>query len=301
MRMKAPLAEPADLADDEDGKVFIGDDAEPDPAAKEDLVAAEAVSAELSPRAEAVPDAPDTAVPEPEPETPPVLEIEPEAPPKADEPASPEAAAPVAETSAAPAAPDVLAAAQVEPATEPGEIPAWDRDPTLAELKPDIEALEMAMAEFADKEPAPVPRQEDDEPLPEVELKDPTMPSLPEITLDAAIEEKIREAEEALEKHDATIAEEDEAAIGAPERDTRADAELEKIAQGLARAKTIEDVDDRMAETLFLRERIGGTGGTHGGTRRGGRAGQCPLEARGRKQPCRTRERFRTGVPRGLR
>ena len=37
------------------------------------------------------------------------------------------------------------------------EIPAWDKDPTLAELRPDLEALERAMAESM-QEPRPRPR-----------------------------------------------------------------------------------------------------------------------------------------------
>jgi len=40
----------------------------------------------------------------------------------------------------------------------------------------------------------------------------------------------------------------------APAEATRADQELEKIASNLAKAKTIEDVDDKMAETLFGEE-----------------------------------------------
>jgi hypothetical protein len=39
-----------------------------------------------------------------------------------------------------------------------------------------------------------------------------------------------------------------------PRQSRKADAELEKIAAELAKAKTIEDVDDRMAETLFGEE-----------------------------------------------
>ncbi len=287
MRMKAPLAEPAELSDEEDGKVFIGNDAEPLPTAEPEA-AVEAPAAEepaLDPLSLEMPDVtaeaadvapatdlePAEAIPTIDPvptaaEAPPVLDVEappvPEPKPAAEPP--PVATAPASEHTepvagvAAPAGPDVLAAAQVEPAANPGEVPAWDRDPTLAELRPDIEALEMAMADLSDKT-APPPVKKKEEPVPEVELKDPTMPSLPEITLDAAIEEKIREAEEALEKHDATIAEDEESPFDADlvadeERDTRADAELEKIAEGLARAKTIEDVDDKMAETLFGEE-----------------------------------------------
>ena len=40
----------------------------------------------------------------------------------------------------------------------------------------------------------------------------------------------------------------------AAKKQQKADAELEKIAEGLSQAKTIEDVDDKMAETLFGEE-----------------------------------------------
>ncbi len=217
---------------------------------------------------------------------------------------APVAAPPVAEAPAAekPAAEDPVVKEPAaedpvveEPATEetvaeePEEKPDWDRDPTLAELKPDIEALEQAMADFQQPDEEP----EDDkvmEPMPEVELKDPTLPGVPELTLDMAIERKVTEVQEELAKTDAAIA-----AKGAPEKsnsndatksnapkpkvgvpplvrtkpvapaepaepaelaveDQIADTELEKIAQGLASAKSIEDVDDKMAETLFGEE-----------------------------------------------
>jgi len=157
--------------------------------------------------------------------------------------------------------------------------PDWDRDPTLAELKPDIEALEQAMANFA--VPETVPKQKDAEALPEIELKDPTLPCIPELTLDTAIEQKVTEVQEELARSDAIIAANAAAEkqnskpantsdnpapkIGVPplvspqpvapiKSDQEADAELEKIATGLANAKSIEDVDDMMAETLFGEE-----------------------------------------------
>ncbi len=103
----------------------------------------------------------------------------------------------------------IVPAAAPQPASEAkpaDEIPAWDKDPTLAELRPDLEALERAMAESA-QEPRPkAPASGDD--VPEVELRDPTLAGIPAITLDIAIQQKIAEATEALKKHDATIAEE---------------------------------------------------------------------------------------------
>ncbi len=259
IKMKAPLAEPATLGDDDGGKVFIGEDAEPTDVAVPQQASPNAVSDDpQEPEPASAAGAPNIDLPF-TPSQAPVKTaaaetVEPPAVPKqpvAPAPAVAAVATPQAAQAAAP--PDLPAAAQVGLPASNGETPAWDRDPTLAELKPDLEALELAMAEFSDEEPA---KKEPDEtePAPEVELKDPTLPALPAITLDVAIDEKIREAEEALDKHDATIAEEDAPADDVSERDTRADAELEKIAQGLSRAKTIEDVDDRMAETLFGEE-----------------------------------------------
>lgn len=160
-----------------------------------------------------------------------------------------------------------------EPAP-PAEVPAWDRDPTLAELKPDLEALERAMAvahglnKDAAEEPPAVAEEE-----PEI---------VPEITLDESIRRKIDVAEAALQATQ-TLEEEafgaatdvnidiDAVAEAAPApavekskttevaKDLRripakADAELERIAAELAKAKSIEDVDDELAETLFGEE-----------------------------------------------
>ncbi|HNP37707.1 MAG TPA: hypothetical protein PKK10_17830, partial [Woeseiaceae bacterium] len=197
------------------------------------------------------------------------------------------------------------------PDTDP---PAWDRDPTLAELRPDLEALELALAQSTDPEPErkAVPT----EPDPVVELKEPTFYGVPEITLDVAIQQKISEATEALKKHDATIAEEDfdsapkardvaqnkpartetkpapqgapkvapevaakaapkPAAMAAEKPATKAatepksaplpkqkppasaparNSDFDELAAGIANARTLEDVDDRMAETLFGEE-----------------------------------------------
>ena len=179
--------------------------------------------------------------------------------------------------------------AEAPAAEKPDQTPDWDRDPTLAELKPDIKALEQAMADLQ----KPDEESEDDkvmEPMPAVKLKDPTLPGVPELTLDMAIERKVTAAQEELAKTDAEIAANaapeksnsngatksngPEPIVGVPPlvrtkpvapaesakpaevavKDQIADAELEKIAQGLASAKSIEDVDDKMAETLFGEE-----------------------------------------------
>ncbi len=158
------------------------------------------------------------------------------------------------------------------------EIPAWERDPTLAELRPDLEALERAMSYTQSDDADTDPKSEVED---AAEEKEPEV--VPEITLDRAIQEKIDEATELLKKTtidlaEVTAAEEKKAAdklesarqakesstaktpevtpkFEKPAELTNEDsAELEKISTELARAKTIEDVDDKMAETLFGEE-----------------------------------------------
>lgn len=167
---------------------------------------------------------------------------------------------------AAPVAPPVT----IPDAGVAADAPEWERDPTLAQLRPDIEALELAMANFGD-ESQPQKEDADQGPDPDIELRDPTLMGVPDITLDAAIQEKIAEAQEALEKHDQTIAEEEiedvPAAAADPSMDNTddineseqsadpaADAQYREVADGIARARSIEDVDDKMAETLFGEE-----------------------------------------------
>jgi type II secretory pathway predicted ATPase ExeA len=140
--------------------------------------------------------------------------------------------------------------------------PDWDREPTLAELRPDLEALERAMAVAqgrASSEPGeavPVPVVEE----PEAEEQD-EPEGIPEITLDASINRKVdREAlESQTRQEEETGVVEEAEAVGTEEeldahRQEQADTELEQIAVGLAKAKSIEDVDDKMAETLFGEE-----------------------------------------------
>lgn len=201
-------------------------------------------------------------------------------------------------------------------------IPEWERDPTLAQLRPDLDALNHAMAVAQGLEP-----DDDDEFEPKAEEVIPEL--VPEITLDREIQAKIEEAAELLKQaeleaeaedtdaEDAkvsdkaaperkpapevapkvepppareAVAEEpilkepvfeepvfeepifEEPVIEEPvaqkpaqpavaasdksaqEKDKKADAELERIAMNLSRAKTIDDCDDQMAETLFGEE-----------------------------------------------
>lgn len=175
------------------------------------------------------------------------------------------------------------------------DVPAWDRDPTLAELRPDLEALEQALAIVdsvsQDTAPAPV--------VVPVPVKRPREApnAMPEITLDREIQAKIEEAAAEIKRTEAEAAAKakadkaavesiDIAATGefrmdmelpplrrveapaaeaappamakkpdpAPKVPSRKDAEMQQIAANLARAKTLDDVDDKMAETLFGEE-----------------------------------------------
>jgi type II secretory pathway predicted ATPase ExeA len=150
------------------------------------------------------------------------------------------------------------------PTLSDDDTPAWDRDPTLAELRPDLDALEraMAVAQGRDKddgdEPEPVPAAE---PVAQQPSED-EVEEIPEITLDDSINRKVdREALERQKRQEKEgILEEeqqpakDEITAEDRAREEEAEEELEKIAAGLARAKSIEDVDDKMAETLFGEE-----------------------------------------------
>ncbi|MDH5500716.1 MAG: AAA family ATPase [Gammaproteobacteria bacterium] len=160
--------------------------------------------------------------------------------------------------------PEPAPKAQPEPAVElriaaesdGDDVPAWDRDPTVAELRPDIEALEAALAFGRSDDPAPVAAIV--EPLPKPQPKAPDV--IPEITLDHAISQRIANnlidepGEISKPKPETSAAGEAKSkpAYNPPKKAPRqADAELEKIASELAKAKSLEDIDDRMAETLF--------------------------------------------------
>lgn len=201
------------------------------------------------------------------------------------------------------------------------EIPAWDRDPTLAELRPDLEALEHAMALAhggAAEDPGPEPESE--VPAPAAPKDGAPAAPVPEITLDKQIQAKIDEAAEAIKKTEARkaakaaadaesegsldLATSEHPALELPPKSVARPAEnqdgpaeqaaepeiprlevsrptpdepepekpaqardevvtekapvqeepneeFRQIAANLARAKTIDDVDDKMAETLF--------------------------------------------------
>ncbi len=117
------------------------------------------------------------------------------------------------------------------------ELPEWERDPTLAQLKPDLEALEQALA-FTHGEPLVQGRAA---PKPE-DLADAVadVDEIPEIILDKSIETGIED-----------LSMEQPSDILPPARPVKSDPQLDRIAADIANAKSIEDIDDIMAETLF--------------------------------------------------
>ncbi|MDJ0748928.1 MAG: hypothetical protein QNJ11_05555 [Woeseiaceae bacterium] len=176
--------------------------------------------------------------PEPEVQPEPMLELEPDLEPEPELEPEPAVEPPIGmPTDAAPVLTLELA---------DDDVPEWDRDPTLAELRPDLDALEKAMAyahgESEDEEQVEAAHDDD----PELELEE-----LPQITLDSAIEENIENT--LIDEPDAGDVTSPVAPASAqePGKSRRADGEIEKIAAELARAKTIEDVGDTLAETLF--------------------------------------------------
>lgn len=157
-------------------------------------------------------------------------------------------------------APEIVA--EPQPVTKPAsvELAAWDRDPTLAQLRPDLAALEQAMATAKSDETLPPAAGIDaDKTAAESEPQ-----KIPEITLDHAISQRI---EDNLIDEPGEISPEGSENVPAnrPEENTRTDdlqqkndakdkAEIDKIAAELGNAKSIEDVDGKAAETLFGEE-----------------------------------------------
>ena len=193
----------------------------------------------------------------------PIPELEPE----------PAAESTIPELEPEPAAESKIPELELEPAVqssipelapESETLQAWDRDPTLAELKPDIAALEEAMALTQ----SPEPEKAAIETSQATESHTESAVSIPEITLDHAISQRIESqlidepgavsparpepesAPEAKQEIPAAAASPDTA----EDKPAKADGEMEKIAAELSRAKSLEDVDDRMAETLFGEE-----------------------------------------------
>ncbi len=136
------------------------------------------------------------------------------------------------------------------------EIPAWDRDPTLAELKPDIEALEAALALVPDPTAKPEPKIDPKPSSAPVSAKAkvnaaPRNFDLPEIILEKELQVTEIAAQELLRKSgppDTHEAEHD----GPIKRKHGFD--LDRLAAELGKARSLEDVDDKLAETLFGEE-----------------------------------------------
>lgn len=188
--------------------------------------------------------------------------------------------------------PDIVQAD--EERADPDEVPEWERDPTLAQLRPDLAALEEAMS--AER----VGTANDGEPVsesPKIPANEPKA-AVPEITLDRQIQAKIDEATEALRQTHFDIDTEDlssqEQAVQGAQTDlnsvsTRARPklvplsdvtpepvqvensqqkprtekhqastvealDLDQLSAKLSSAKSLEDVDDKLAETLFGEE-----------------------------------------------
>jgi len=139
-------------------------------------------------------------------------------------------------------------------------IPDWERDPTLAELMPDLAALEQAMAFARGSNPEPAAEKA----KPETHAMPEEPEVIPEITLDHAISQRVESSliDEPGEISPSTSdnvpspnSESDMPAIQLPKKQNKkADAELEKIAGELAKAKSIEDVDESLVETFFGEE-----------------------------------------------
>lgn len=168
------------------------------------------------------------------------------------EPTQPKSAQAKAVNDAPPAKMDEVSKAD----TTITEIPAWDRDPTLAELKPDIEALEAALAIVP--EPAGKPEAKIDTkqaPAP-ASLKAKAKATsynfdLPEITLEKKLQVKEIEAQELRRKTGPPNTREPEHNTGVKRKHGF---DLDRLAAQLGKARSLEDVDDKLAETLFGEE-----------------------------------------------
>ena len=140
---------------------------------------------------------------------------------------------------------DSAAAPADEPTKDEVVVHDADRDPTLAQLKPDLDALELALAENFVPEDAVKAEPEDSEASAE---------PVPEITLDDSIEEKVVAETEELAKREAEIAARKEAAEKQAPKTGKpgpSDSDVHKLAAELRQANSLEDMDDRLAETLF--------------------------------------------------
>ncbi|MBT8080873.1 MAG: hypothetical protein KJO56_00460, partial [Gammaproteobacteria bacterium] len=139
-------------------------------------------------------------------------------------------------------------------------VPEWEREPTLAEMRPDLEALEKAMA-LAHRDVTESPTVN----MPAAVARDKSDASgveeMPDITLDHAIEQeaphessdKPDPVEAAPAKETATVAPDADATEPGrrPRRSETVEEQLERISAQIAAADTITDIGDTLAERLF--------------------------------------------------
>jgi type II secretory pathway predicted ATPase ExeA len=159
-------------------------------------------------------------------------ELPPETPPRRD---VPEVAQPKSDSELDTDISAALEAAQVGMSDD--EIPEWERDPTLAELRPDLDALEHAMLVAQGLAPG-----SDGEANPDAAAEEPAEP-VPEITLDREIQAKIDEATEILKRA------EEEAEEQEPAEGERADDSDKPTSEILAAANKQRKADANSIES----------------------------------------------------
>jgi type II secretory pathway predicted ATPase ExeA len=158
--------------------------------------------------------------------------------------------------------PELMQEQEVEPESPDSSIPDWEKDPTLAELRPDLDALEKAMA-LSQSETSEAPKAqpgvaEDAEPATN------EFSEIPEITLDDSIQECIENSLiDEPGQISAAVTQEVSGSRGdsdlpeiklAPRTSRKADQQLERISEELAKAKAVDEMGENAADTLFGEE-----------------------------------------------
>ena len=185
-----------------------------------------------------------------------VIEIEPELAGKAEQNAAPAGAEPQAPASQP--APEAKPEAVAE--STPEQVPEWEREPTLDELRPDLAALEKAMAraqgDVTELPTLNMPVENADD-----ELEASSEDEIPDITLDHVIErEAARESRDEPAPVEAPPADDPEITaadadrpepVRRPQESETVEEQLERISAQIAKADTITDIGDTLAERLF--------------------------------------------------
>jgi len=203
--------------------------------------------------------APETVAEEPAPEPAPEPVAEEPVPEPAPEPVAEE---PVPEPAPEPVAEEPVpepAELQLESESSPNEAPV-ENDQPVAELEPDLDALEQAMALAKGPDLETIDATDEGVKEPEANVAE----DIPEITLDDSIDDRIKTEQAKITgdasssaSADSPTAEADAQPPGdvAPQKQNNLDeAELAQMAVDLSKAKSIEDIDDKLAETLFGEE-----------------------------------------------